>query len=79
MKVELQISVNYNDMERHTLLIDDKEVEYITDLSECPEDAHIGRDLVDGNDIIRYMKLAYEAGKAGEPLDIIYTDVNEEE
>lgn len=42
-----------------------------------PEDCIIGRDLVDGNDIIRYIEIAYEAGKNGEPLDIEYLEQDE--
>lgn len=39
-----------------------------------PEDCIIGRDLVDGHDIIKYMEIAYEAGKNGEELEIIYKE-----
>lgn len=57
-------------MEVHELFINDEKVQEIRDLSECPEDAHIGRDLIDGNDIIGYIKLGYEAGKNNEELEI---------
>lgn len=78
MKVRLNITTDRHDMQDHTLYVNDKHVESIGTLSECPEDACIGRSLIDGDDIIKYMRLAYEAGKAGEPLDITYTE-NEDE
>ena len=70
MKVTLNTSTDSNDLPRHRLEINGKEEAFIQDLSECPEDAHIGRDLIDGNDIIKFIKLGYEAGKNGEELVI---------
>jgi hypothetical protein len=51
-----------------SMLIDDKEMLSIYDLSDCPEDARIGRDLVDCNRVFDFMKRAYLAGKNGEEL-----------
>lgn len=76
MKVELKEGENRYQMTVHELYVNDKLSERISDLSECPEDAHIGRDLVDGNDIISYIKMAYEAGKNGEELEIVYSDID---
>jgi hypothetical protein len=50
---------------------------YIQDLSDCPEDAHIGRDLISGHDLINLIELAYDAGKRGEELNIIYQELEE--
>lgn len=77
MKVELKEGTDYNSMEVHELYINGEIWDRIQDLSECPEDAHIGRDLVDGNDIIKYIEMAYNAGKNGEKLEIIYSDLDD--
>lgn len=71
MKIELIVRKDCNDMEVHEVIVDDKDVASIRDLSECPEDAHIGRDLIDGRDIIRFIQLGYEKGKAGEEIEIM--------
>jgi hypothetical protein len=70
MKVKLTVTErDYN--VRHVLDINQgKRKFYIHDLCECPEDAIIGRDLIDGQDLIDVMKMAYEAGKNGELLEI---------
>ena len=47
---------------------------HISDLDHSPEDAVIGRDLVDCHEILDLMKYAYEAGKSGEPFEVTYTD-----
>lgn len=73
MKIRLNTEKDSNGSPIHTLFINDSEAEYIRDLSECPEDAHIGRDLIDGNDIIEYIKMGYEAAKLGDALEVEYT------
>jgi hypothetical protein len=70
MKITLNTSMDSNDLPRHRLVINGKDDVTIQDLSECPEDAHIGRDLVDGKDIIKYIKMGYDAAKNGEELEI---------
>jgi hypothetical protein len=77
MYIELKIGSDCNSSPIHELCINRKGMVTIQDLSECPEDAHIGRDLVDGHDIIRYIKMGYEAGKNGEDLDIIESELEE--
>lgn len=54
----------------HEVLVDGKSIASISSLSECPEDAIIGRDLLDGNDVVGYIEMGYEAGKRGEELII---------
>lgn len=68
MEIILYTSKDCNDSPIHRLVIDNKEVASIRDLSECPEDAHIGRDLIDGNDIIKYIKMGYGAAISGEEI-----------
>ena len=46
----------------------------VSGLSECPEDAIIGRDLVDCSQVSRFMFEAHKAGKEGEPLNIKITE-----
>ena len=53
-----------------TLEIDGEHMITIRPLCECPEDAIVGRDLVDCKDIARYIKLGFEAGKRNEELII---------
>lgn len=77
MVVELKIGSDYNSLEIHELIINGKESARIQDLSDCPEDAHIGRDLIDGRDIIKFIRMGYEAGKAGEELEISESKLEE--
>ena len=70
MDIVLKTSTDSNDLPRHNLHINGKQAAFIQDLSDCPENAHIGRDLIDGKDIIKFIKMGYEAAKAGEELNI---------
>jgi len=58
--------------EEMDIQISDKKTQTISvyPLSECPEDAIIGRDLISCGEIANLMKIAYEAGKNGEELEI---------
>lgn len=53
---------------RQTLFANEEEIACVADLSECPEDAIIGRDLVDCNDIQQWIKYGYNAAKRGDEL-----------
>lgn len=55
---------------RQTMFVDGKKRLYVGPLSECPEDAIIGRSLVDCNQVADFMKEAYEAGKRGEEFTL---------
>jgi|WetSurMetagenome_2_1015567.scaffolds.fasta_scaffold12484_6 hypothetical protein len=68
MKITLNVTKAYHQC--HEVLIDGLPLVEIYDLNESPEDAIIGRGLVDGDDIIRFMKLAYEAGKKQEEFQV---------
>ena len=70
MKLELAEQETDGCLEMQQLFINGKLRESVSPLCECPEDAIIGRGLISCDDIIDYMKMAYEAGKAGETLDI---------
>ena len=66
---------NYGEGGFHDLFVDDKEIASVQNLCECPEDATIDRDLINGRQIIDFIKLGYEAGKKGEELTV---DINED-
>lgn len=68
MKIKFNTGEDGDGYKRHELIINDSLRIYVGSLTHCPEDAIIGRDLIDGNQILRYMKMAYEAGKNGEEL-----------
>lgn len=51
-----------------TLFANDEEIANVNDLCDCPEDAIIGRDLVDCNDIQKWIKYGYDAAKRGDEL-----------
>lgn len=51
-----------------TLFANDQSIASVSDLSECPEDAIIGRDLVDCNDIKSWIKYGYDVAKRGDEL-----------
>ena len=70
MKVTIKKSNDYNKDERQEVLINDEEEWTISSLCECPEDAIIGRSLIDGSDLLRAIRLGWEAGKSGEALEV---------
>lgn len=66
IRVETETDKDY--YTRQTLYANDSEIAYVSDLSECPEDAIIGRDLVDCSDIKRWIEYGYDAAKRGDEL-----------
>lgn len=70
MEIELIVTEDGDRLARHEVKVDGKSVARIYPLCECPEDAIIGRDLIDGNDIFGYIKMGYDAAKRGEELSI---------
>ena len=78
MKIELVIS-EYDEYEcSHEVFVDEKSIAGVHNLYECPEDAIIGRDLLDGNHVIEFIKLGYNAAKRGEELEVIITTKKDE-
>lgn len=65
LKVETENEDYYT---TQTLFANDQSIASVSDLSECPEDAIIGRDLVDCNDIKEWIKYGYDAAKRGDEL-----------
>ncbi len=67
----------YDDLMYHKMFINDKEVLHI---GRCePEDAIIGRDLVDADEVLKLMKIAFSAGVNTENFDVEIKDVDAEE
>lgn len=62
MKVLVRDWVDREGCLHEKLYINGKEVESAHPLWECPEDATLERDMLTCSDIVRYMKLAYNAG-----------------
>lgn len=79
MKIELIITTDEDCGKRHRVFVDGKEKWYIGPLWECPEDAIIGRDLIDGYDLIEAVKLGFELGSNGGALVTEVEDRGEEE
>lgn len=69
MKVTVITSEDRDGLRHQRLVINGENKLRVSPLSECPEDAIIGRDLVSCDDIIKYMKIAYEAAKRGENIE----------
>lgn len=68
MKIKIVTTVDEYELQSQTMFIDDKKQLVVRDLYENPEDATIGRDLVDCHEIYAYMKKAHQAGLRGEEL-----------
>ena len=78
----LQSEDTYDGEIKHRLIVKDENDKTIDEvgiqsLSECPEDAIIGRDLIDGDDLISFIKLGYKAGKEGFELNIEHKNVGD--
>ncbi len=71
MKILIKTRTNSEDLGIETMFIEDKKVLRICPLCENPEDAIIERDLTSCQDIVVFMKKAYEAGKNGEDFEVI--------
>ena len=70
--IEKHIEGEYNSAYELKAIRDGKEILslYASDLSECPEDAILGRSLNFAYDVINFFKLGYEAAKNNE--EVIY-------
>jgi len=70
MKIILTIKEDREGNTAHSLCVGDLTKFSIYSLCECPEDAIIGRYLIDGYDLLYMLKLGHELGKDGEELEI---------
>lgn len=79
MEVKLTYGTTYDDMATLQIDVNGRNVISVSPLKECPEDAYLESDLGFAYDIQDLMRMAYEAGKAGEPFTIIEADESEAE
>lgn len=68
MKIEIKVGQSADYGENHKVIIDGVTKHCIYPLCECPEDAMIGRSLIDGFQILEAIRMGYEAAKRGEEL-----------
>ena len=66
IRVETETDEDYYTCQE--LFADDEKIASVNDLTDCPEDAIIGRDLVDCEDIQKWIKYGYDAAKRGDEL-----------
>ena len=79
MEVKMIYGMTYDDAETLQIDVNGRNVVSVRPLNECPEDAYLERDLGFAYDIPDLMRMAYEAGKAGEPFTVIEEDESEVE
>lgn len=77
MEVKLTYGTTYDDMATLQIDVNGRNVISVSPLIECSEDAYLENDLGFAYDIPDLMRMAYEAGKAGEPFTIIEEDESE--
>ncbi|MEK6884674.1 MAG: hypothetical protein AABY22_33885 [Nanoarchaeota archaeon] len=70
MNIKIIVSKNNNYEVRHEMEIDGKIKYSVGSLSECPEDAIIGRSLIDCYDLLEAIKLGYKIGKDNGTIEI---------
>lgn len=76
MKINKIILKENTDWENpsQALYINDKRSYSVCNLNEYPEDAIIGRDLIDCYDLLEMLKLGYEMHKNGEELVVEFKE-----
>jgi hypothetical protein len=79
MKITFTHGKDWNGSASLGMDIDGRGGFWIGCLSECPEDASLERNLGFVYSIEDWIKKAYEAGKSGEPLEIIHENEEDEE
>ena len=79
MEVKLTHGTTYDDMATLQIDVNGRNVLSVSPLIECPEDFYLESDLGFAYDIPDLMRMAYEAGKAGEEFTVIELDESEEE
>lgn len=71
MKVQLLTSNNDDGDREDAVIVDGKRLLKITPLYECPEDATLDRNMINGREVIEYIQLGYNAAKRGEDFEIL--------
>lgn len=73
-----EVSSEWGEYGKISIQMDGEEV-FRVHHSDSPEDNNLGRNFSDCYNVPSLMKMAWEAGKAGEVLEFAYEDENEEE
>ena len=78
MNIKIEKSINPYEQRSQEMFINNESKVWVTDLTEDPEDAIIGRGLIDCEEIVSLMELAYKAGKNNEEF-IVKIEGNDEQ
>jgi hypothetical protein len=76
MKLTLKIFTDADGYVLHALGVDGKSYIEVAPLTDCPEDAIIGRALVDGKQLIAAIRMGYEAGLREEHFGVEEIEVD---
>ncbi|QDX93608.1 hypothetical protein EEL30_15660 [Brevibacillus laterosporus] len=74
MQIKLIHGTDCNDAARLDIEVNGKPAIWASPLYDCPEDATLERDLNFVYNIPDLMRQAYEAGKNGEPFEVVEVD-----
>lgn len=74
MKITITRTQDSDNGERQKIKIEGGRQWSIFPLCDCPEDAIVGRGLVDADDLVSAIKAGFDAAKNGETLDIVDTN-----
>lgn len=71
MKIVLHQWEDGDGYARESMRVDGQNQLYVGPLCECPEDAIVGRDLIDCSTVLSYMRMAHRAGREQQPLEVV--------
>lgn len=74
MKIDIYTWEDDEGYKRQAMYFDGEYIESVRPLCDCPEDAIIGRDLLDCKDLLSYFQKGYETAQKGESLEVEYHD-----
>lgn len=82
MKLKITYNTNHDDFGNQTMIAESngKKIEiFQREFYDCAEDALFFRDLTPPLTYVDVIKMAYDAGKAGEPFEYEFTQINDED
>lgn len=83
MEEKVLTLITYYDEEQyysqHEAYMDGKRIFRAADLTDCPEDAIIGRDIFDGHDFLAAVDLGYKMAQDGYKLNMNVIEAKSEE
>lgn len=74
MKIDIYSWEDDDGCTRQAMYFDGKRKQSVKPLWDCPEDAIIGRDLLDCEDLLSYFQKGYETAQKGESFEVEYHD-----